>query len=81
MPGLDPGLVVHSLNVDLGMRPVVQLARVFHTKVEAQIVQEVTKFLTAGFIKPIQHPKWLSNIVLMKEKWSDLLLHGLSQLE
>ena len=55
MPGLNPGLVVHSLNVDPG-RPVVQPARVFHTEVEAQIVQEVKKLLTAGFIKPIQHP-------------------------
>ena len=68
MPGLDPGLVVHSLNVNLGVRPVVQPARVFHTKVEAQIIQEVKKLLTAGFIKPIQHPKWLSNIVLVKKK-------------
>ena len=68
MPGLDPELVVHSLNVDPGMRPVVQPARVFHTEVEAQIVQEVKKLLTAGFIKPIQHPKWLSNIVPVKKK-------------
>ena len=30
MSGLDPGLVVHSLNVDLGIRPVVQPAKVFH---------------------------------------------------
>ena len=35
MPGLDPGLVVHSLNVNLGVKPVVQLARVFHTDIEA----------------------------------------------
>ena len=41
MPGLDLGLVVHSLNVDPGMRPVVQPVRIFHTEVEAQIVQEV----------------------------------------
>ena len=68
MLGLDPGLVVHSLNVDPGMRPVVQPARVFHTEVEAQIVQEVKKLLIAGFIKPIQHPKWLSNIVPVKKK-------------
>ena len=68
MPSLDPGLVVHSLNVDPGIRLVVQPARVFHTKVEAQIIQEVKKLLTAGFIKPIQHPKWLSNIVLVKKK-------------
>ena len=68
MSGLDPGLVVHSFNVDPGMRPVVQPARVFHTEVKAQIVQEVKKLLTAGFIKPIQYPKWLSNIVPMKKK-------------
>ena len=68
MLGLDPGLVVHSLNVDPGVRPVVQLARVFHIEVEAQIIQEVKKLLTVGFIKPIQHPKWLSNIVPVKKK-------------
>ena len=68
MPGLDPGLVVHSLNVDPEIRPIVQPARVFYTEVEAQIIQEVKKLLTAGFIKPIQHPKWLSNIVSVKKK-------------
>ena len=34
MPGLDPRLVVYSFNVDLRVRPVVQPARVFYTKVE-----------------------------------------------
>ena len=68
MPGLDPRLVIHSLNVDSGAKPVVQPARVFHTNVEAQITQEVKKLLAVGFIKPIQHPKWLSNIVHVKKK-------------
>ena len=53
MSSLDLGLIVHSLNVDPGARPVVQPTRVFHTEVEAQIIQEVKKLLTAGFIKPI----------------------------
>ena len=68
MPSLDPGLVVHALNVDLGLKPMVQPARIFHTNIKAQITQEVKKLLAAGFIKPIQHPKWLSNIVPMKKK-------------
>ena len=68
MPGLDLGLVVHSLNVNPRFKPVVQPARVFLTNVEAQITQEVKKLLAASFIKPIQHPKWLSNIVPMKKK-------------
>ena len=57
MSGLDLGLVVHSLNVDLGVKLVVQPAKVFHIEVEAQITQEVRKLLAAGFIKLIQHPK------------------------
>ena len=68
MPSLDPRLVVHSLNVDPGVKSIVQPTRVFHVDVEAQITQEVKKLLVTGFIKPIQHPKWLSNIVLMKKK-------------
>ena len=62
MPSLDPGLVVHSFNIDPRVKPVVQPAKVFHTNVEAQITQEVKKLQATGFVKPIQHPKWLSNI-------------------
>uniref|UniRef100_A0A2N9J549 Reverse transcriptase domain-containing protein n=1 Tax=Fagus sylvatica TaxID=28930 RepID=A0A2N9J549_FAGSY len=40
MPGIDPGLVAHSLNVEPGTKPVVQPMRTFHTEVEAQITQE-----------------------------------------
>uniref|UniRef100_A0A2N9FFM0 RNA-directed DNA polymerase n=1 Tax=Fagus sylvatica TaxID=28930 RepID=A0A2N9FFM0_FAGSY len=68
MPGIDPKLVAHSLNVEPGTRPVVQSMRTFHPEVEAQITQEVKKLLSAGFIKPIQHPWWLSNIVPVKKK-------------
>ena len=35
MPGIDSGLVAHSLNVEPGTRPVVQPMRTFHTEVEA----------------------------------------------
>ena len=68
MSDLDPNLVAHALNVELGEKPVVQPMRTFHPDVEAQIIQEVQKLLTTGFIKPITHPKWLSNIVPVKKK-------------
>ena len=57
IPGLDLGLVVHSLNVDPGVKSVVQPTRVFHTGVKAQKTQRVKKLLTTGFIKLIQHPR------------------------
>ena len=53
MPGLDPRLVAHSLNVDPGVKLVAQPTRVFYTDIEAQITQEVKKLMAAGFIKPI----------------------------
>ena len=68
MLGLDPGLVIHTLNVDPEAKLVAQPARVFHIEIEGQIVREVQKLLAAGFIKPIQHLRWLSNIVPVKKK-------------
>ena len=72
MSSLNLGLVVQSLNVDPEPKPVIQPTRVFHTKVEAQINLEVKKLLAARFIKPIQHPMWLSNKVPVKKKNSQI---------
>ena len=68
MPGLDPGLITCTLNVDLQAKLVAHPVRIFHTEKEGQIVKEVQKLLAAGFNKPIQHPCWLSNIVSVKKK-------------
>ena len=68
MPELYPKLVVYTLNVNPKAKPMAQLARVFHTEIEDQVVKEVQKLLDAGFIKPIQHPRWLLNIVPVKKK-------------
>jgi hypothetical protein len=83
MPGINPELVAHSLNVEPGTRLVVQPIRTFHPEVEAQITQEVKKLLSVGFIKPIQHPRWLSNIVPVKKKngqiWCCVDFHNLNK--
>ena len=60
--------MVHTLYVDLEAKLVAQPARVFNSEIEKQIVKEVEKLLAASFIKPIQHPWWLANIVPMKKK-------------
>ena len=68
MTGLDLGLVVHTLNVDPKAKPVAQPTKIFHIEIEGQIVKEVQKLLAVGFIKPVQHSHWLSNIVPVKKK-------------
>ena len=45
MPGLDPRLVVHIWNMDLEEHIWNIVARIFHTKIEEQIVKEVQKLL------------------------------------
>ena len=37
MPGIDPTLVAHSLNVEPRAKPMVQPMRTFHSEVKAQI--------------------------------------------
>ena len=68
MSRLDPRLVVYTLNVDPKAKPVAKPARIFHTEIEGQIVEKVQKLLVVGFVKPIQYPRWLSNIVPVKKK-------------
>ena len=65
---LDPRLVVQTRNIDPKAKPVAQPARVFHTKIEERIMKEMEKMLAASFIKPIQHLRWLSNIMPVKKK-------------
>ena len=67
MLGLDLEMMAHAFNIEPRAKLVVQPRRIFYPNVEAQIVQEVKKLLAAGFIKPIEHPQWLSNIVPMKK--------------
>ncbi|CAL2239733.1 unnamed protein product [Prunus armeniaca] len=68
MPDLNPNLVSHMLNIELGTKPVVQPRRNFHPEIDKQIKVEIEKPLAAGFIKPIKHPAWLANIVPVKKK-------------
>ncbi|CAL8087795.1 unnamed protein product [Prunus armeniaca] len=67
IPSLNPNLVSHTLNIELGTKPVVQPRRNFHPEIEKQIKVEIEKLLAAGFIKPIKHPTWLANIVPVKK--------------
>ena len=64
MPDLDPNLIAYAPNMEPGAKLVVQPMQTCHPDVEAQIIQEIQKLLSTGFIKPIMHPKWLSNIII-----------------
>jgi hypothetical protein len=72
MPGISTEVMVHKLNVNPSMHPVKQKRRVFAPERNADVMEEVDKLLTAGFIREVYYPEWLANVVMVKKfngKW------------
>ncbi|KAM2959947.1 hypothetical protein FF1_029702 [Malus domestica] len=68
MPGLDPVIDVHHLAVKPGTRPIKQTQRRYRSELIPQIEAEIDKLIEAGFIREMQYPKWISNIVIVLKK-------------
>uniref|UniRef100_A0A2N9GLW9 Uncharacterized protein n=1 Tax=Fagus sylvatica TaxID=28930 RepID=A0A2N9GLW9_FAGSY len=68
MPGLDPRVAVHRLAIKQEARPVKQAQRRFRPELLPQIEAEVNKLEQAGFIREVQFPKWIANIVPVRKK-------------
>ena len=72
MPGIDPLVMVHRLNVSPSFPPVRQKKRVFTQERDQAIVEDVGKLQEAGFIREVYYPDWLVNMVMVKKangKW------------
>ena len=68
MPGLNPRVAVHQLEVKNGSRPVKQAQRRFRPDLIPLIENEVNKLIVAGFIREVKYPTWISSIVPMRKK-------------
>ena len=72
MPGIDPSVIVHRLNVNPTSSPIRQKKRVFAQERDKAIAEEVRKLLESGFIREVYYPNWLANVVMVKNsngKW------------
>ena len=72
MKGLNSEVVMHRLNADPAIKPVRQKKRNFTAKRNLAAKEDVQKLLQVGFIREVQYPRWLSNVVLVKKhsgKW------------
>ncbi|XP_057949885.1 uncharacterized protein LOC131144936 [Malania oleifera] len=72
MPGIDPAVIEHRLQVNPSHRLVKQKKRSFAMEWIKIIDEEVTKLLQANFILEVDYPEWLSNVVLVRKpngKW------------
>ena len=68
MPGLDPQVAMHRLNINLDVKPVKQQQQRFHREMMKVIQSEVTKLIHSSFIREEQYPDWVANIVPVTKK-------------
>ncbi|XP_059663762.1 uncharacterized protein LOC132309474 [Cornus florida] len=68
MLGINPSISCHSFRVDPNVKPVRQKQRRFALERNQIIVDEVDRLLEAGFIREVQYPIWLLNVVVVQKK-------------
>ena len=69
MLGIHPLVASHKLNVMFSSRPIQQKVRRFHPDRQRIIQGEIKKLLTIGFIREVEYPEWLANVVVVSKKW------------
>ena len=65
---ISPIVAQHYPNLQKECKPIRKKLRRFHLGRREVMKQEVEKLITAGFIKEIQYPEWLSNVVVVPKK-------------
>ncbi|PKA64791.1 hypothetical protein AXF42_Ash016822 [Apostasia shenzhenica] len=69
---MDRAVCEHHLNVSQAITPIAQKKRVMAGDRQDAIKEEINKLLGAGYIREVQYPRWLTNIVMVKKangKW------------
>ncbi|RDX96113.1 hypothetical protein CR513_21271, partial [Mucuna pruriens] len=67
MPGIDPRFMCHHLSISPGSKPVAQKKRKQGEEKRKAIKEEVGKLLAADFVREVQYPTWLANVVMVKK--------------
>ena len=68
IPGIDPSMAEHQLNIDKRYLPVWQKKRRFALERNKIISDEIDRLLETDAIEPYHYPNWLSNLVVVKKK-------------
>ncbi|KMT08164.1 hypothetical protein BVRB_6g142870 [Beta vulgaris subsp. vulgaris] len=65
MPGIDPEVAMHKLNIEPGQKPVRQKKRHMGPARNQAVDKEVQKLLQSKFIRETYYPDWVANIVMV----------------
>ncbi|GKF46525.1 hypothetical protein Tco_0136327 [Tanacetum coccineum] len=67
MTGIPRRIIEHSLNVNPSVEPVAQKRRVMASDRTQVVIKEVEEWVSAGIVRPVRYPTWISNPVLVKK--------------
>ncbi|GJU90017.1 reverse transcriptase domain-containing protein [Tanacetum coccineum] len=67
MTGVPKRIIKHSLHANPSVTPVRQKRRVFCSEKSRAVTKEVAEWLSAGIVRPVKYPTWISNPVLVKK--------------
>ena len=68
MPGIDTDIVQHCIPTDPTMKPIKQKLRRMKLEWTLKIKEEVDRQYNAGFLRVVNYPKWLANVVSVPKK-------------
>ena len=58
MPGIDPTVACHRLNIDPSITPKVQKQRKLSPHVREKVNAEIERLKNVGFIREVVYPTW-----------------------
>ena len=69
MPWIDIDIVQHYIPIDPTMKSVEQKLRRIKPEWTLKIKEEVEKQYNAGFLRVVNYPEWLANVVPVPKKY------------
>jgi hypothetical protein len=67
MPEIPKEVIEYKLGIDQAFKPIKQKERRYTPERRETIRVKVNKLLEVGFIRPVDYPSWLANLVLVKK--------------
>ncbi|KAM0990628.1 hypothetical protein ACFX2C_009117 [Malus domestica] len=67
MPGISPDIICHRLSIDPKTKPMRQKLRSSDAEQYEAMKAEVEKLKGIGFVRKVNYPTWLANVVLVKK--------------
>ncbi|KAM2115424.1 hypothetical protein EV1_022763 [Malus domestica] len=67
MPGISPDIICHHLSIDPKTKPVRQKRRSYDAERYEAMKAEVEKLKGIGFVREVNYPTWVANVVLVKK--------------